>query len=52
MAKKKKATQPSSTIAVNRKSRFEYAIEQVYEGGLVLQGWEVKSLRAVKVNIV
>lgn len=51
MAKKKKDTQHSSTIAVNRKARFEYAIEKTFEAGLVLQGWEVKSLRAGKANI-
>jgi SsrA-binding protein len=51
MANKKKATQPSSTIAVNRRARFDYAIEHVYEAGLVLLGWEVKSLRAGKANI-
>ena len=39
------------TIALNRKARFEYSIEEVFEAGLVLEGWEVKSLRAGKVNI-
>lgn len=38
-------------IAINRKARFEYEIEDRYEAGLVLQGWEVKSLRAGKVQI-
>lgn len=51
MGKKKKDSQPSSTIAVNRKARFEYALEQFYEAGMVLDGWEVKSLRAGKGNI-
>ncbi len=41
----------SATIVVNRKARFEYFIEDEYEAGLVLQGWEIKSLRAGKVNL-
>ncbi|WP_218814351.1 SsrA-binding protein SmpB [Rickettsiella endosymbiont of Dermanyssus gallinae] len=40
----KKASQ-SSTIALNRRARHDYFIEQSLEAGLVLQGWEVKSLR-------
>ena len=51
MAKKSNQKQPSSTIAVNRRARFEYALEQHFEAGLVLEGWEVKSLRAGKGNI-
>lgn len=39
------------TIAENRRARFEYFIEERYEAGLVLQGWEVKSLRAGKAQI-
>ncbi len=39
-------------IAVNRKARHEYQIEKTYEAGLALQGWEVKSLRAGKAQIV
>ncbi len=41
----------SATIVVNKKARFEYFIETEYEAGLVLQGWEIKSLRAGKVNL-
>ncbi len=41
----------SSTIALNRKARFDYFVEEEMEAGLVLQGWEVKSLRAGKVNL-
>ena len=33
-------------IAENRKARFDYFIEERYEAGLALQGWEVKALRA------
>jgi SsrA-binding protein len=40
-----------STIVVNRKARFDYYLENEYEGGLALQGWEVKSLRAGKINL-
>ena len=32
-------------IADNRRARFEYHIEEEYEAGLVLEGWEVKSMR-------
>lgn len=45
------AKEDSATIVVNRKARFEYFIEDEYEAGLVLQGWEIKSLRAGKVNL-
>ena len=41
----------TSTIVVNKKARFEYFIEDEYEAGLVLEGWEVKSLRAGKINL-
>lgn len=41
----------SDTIALNRKAKHEYAIEERYEAGLVLQGWEVKSIRAGRVQI-
>lgn len=43
--------QASGTIVVNKKARFEYFIEDEYEAGLVLEGWEVKSLRSGKVNL-
>ena len=36
----------SSAIADNRKARHDYVLEQTFEAGLVLEGWEVKSLRA------
>jgi SsrA-binding protein len=41
----------SSTIALNRKAKHEYSIEDRYEAGMVLQGWEVKSIRAGKIQI-
>lgn len=52
MAKKNAKNKPgSNTIALNKKARHEYSVEQKFEAGLELQGWEVKSLRAGKVNI-
>jgi SsrA-binding protein len=38
-------------IAENRKARFDYFIEDRFEAGMVLQGWEVKSMRAGKANL-
>ncbi len=51
MAKKSKKTSHDNTIARNRRARFDYAIESNYEAGLVLEGWEVKSMRAGKVQL-
>lgn len=42
-AKKEAATKP---IALNKRARHDYAIEDRYEAGIALQGWEVKALRA------
>ena len=39
-------------VAQNRKARHDYAIEDVYEAGLVLTGTEVKSLRAGRASLV
>ena len=50
-AGKKKPGGDSATIAVNRKARFEFFIEERLEAGLVLHGWEVKSLRAGRINL-
>ncbi|MEJ8566569.1 SsrA-binding protein SmpB [Elongatibacter sediminis] len=38
------------TIAVNKRARFDYHIEERFEAGLALQGWEVKSLREGRVQ--
>jgi len=38
-------------IAVNRKARHEYEIDESYEAGVVLTGTEIKSIRAGKVNL-
>lgn len=40
-----------ATIALNRKAGFDYSFEEHYEAGIVLEGWEVKSLRAGKINL-
>lgn len=50
MSKKKPGT-TSSTIALNKKAKHEYHIEERFEAGLVLLGWEVKSLRAGKAQL-
>ena len=52
MASKKKSKKaPSATIALNKKARYDYHIEERIEAGIALQGWEVKSLREGKVQI-
>jgi SsrA-binding protein len=48
---KKKPKQQSNTIAQNRKVRHDYFIEEKFEAGLALKGWEVKSLRGGSVNL-
>lgn len=49
MSKKKKKT-PSNVIAVNKRAGYEYTFLEDFEAGLSLLGWEVKSLRQVKVQ--
>ncbi|MCJ8310779.1 MAG: SsrA-binding protein SmpB [Rhizobiaceae bacterium] len=51
MAPRKKADPSNKTVAENRKARYNYAIEDTFEAGLVLGGTEVKSLRNGKANI-
>jgi SsrA-binding protein len=48
---KKKKTSTGNTIALNKKAKFDYFLEQKYEAGLVLEGWEVKSLRAGRAQL-
>lgn len=38
----------SGTIALNKRARFEFHIDERFEAGIVLEGWEIKSLRAGK----
>ena len=47
---KEKKKSGDSTIALNKRARHEYHIDERYEAGLALQGWEVKSLRAGRIN--
>ena len=51
MSKAKDKDKAARTIAVNRKARHDYFIEETFEAGLVLEGWEVKSLRAGKAQL-
>ena len=52
MAKSKKDKKPpSSTIVLNKKARHDFSLGERFEAGLMLQGWEVKSLRAGKVQL-
>lgn len=50
MAAKDKKPAPAK-IAVNKKARFDYSIEDTFQAGLVLEGWEVKSLREGRAQI-
>ncbi len=47
-----KKSDNSSTIALNKKANHDYFIEKRYEAGVVLQGWEVKSLRDGRAQLV
>ncbi|HEX3218909.1 MAG TPA: SsrA-binding protein SmpB [Candidatus Limnocylindria bacterium] len=42
---------PEQTIALNRRARHDYAVEQTIEAGIVLTGTEIKSIRAGRVNL-
>ena len=48
---KSKSQSNVRTIATNRKASHDYHLEERYEAGLVLLGWEVKSMRANRVNL-
>lgn len=41
----------TGTIALNKRARHEYHLEDRYEAGLALQGWELKAIRAGRANI-
>ncbi len=47
---KKTKNAKSNTIALNKRARFEYFIEERLESGLSLEGWEVKALRDGRVQ--
>ena len=48
---KKKGGSAGNTIILNKKARFDFFIEERYEAGIALEGWEVKSLRAGRTQI-
>lgn len=48
---KAKSAQADKTIALNKRARHEYHLEERFEAGLVLQGWEIKAIRAGRGNM-
>src|SRR5690606_42161268 len=52
MSKQQKSQPTGGTIALNTRANHEYFIEQRFEAGIALAGWEVKSLRAGSSQIV
>ncbi|HEV7985258.1 MAG TPA: SsrA-binding protein, partial [Steroidobacteraceae bacterium] len=46
-----KSAPPERVIAENRRARYDYFIEERLEAGLVLEGWEVKSMRAGRAQL-
>lgn len=50
MSKKKDDSARDKVIAVNKRARFDYHIDERLEAGIALQGWEVKSLRDGRVS--
>ena len=40
------------TIALNKRARHEYHLEERFEAGMALQGWELKAIRAGRANVV
>jgi SsrA-binding protein len=50
MAKKQNKSS-GNTIALNKKAKFDYELHERFEAGVALLGWEVKSLRAGKVQL-
>lgn len=51
MSSAKKTKKSSGQICANKKARHEFFIEDTYEAGLELAGWEVKAIRAGKMRI-
>jgi SsrA-binding protein len=49
--RKKKSKADSQTIALNKKAKHDFFIEDRYEAGIALQGWEVKSLREGRIQL-
>lgn len=50
MTKKKDDNSRGKQIAVNKRARFDYHIDERFEAGIALQGWEVKSLRDGRIS--
>jgi SsrA-binding protein len=48
---KKNSKNPTGTIALNKKAKHEFSLIDKFEAGVQLQGWEIKSIRAGKVNL-
>ncbi|MGB1141583.1 MAG: SsrA-binding protein SmpB [Halioglobus sp.] len=48
---KKKGNKPSNVIAQNKRARFDYHLNDTFEAGVALVGWEVKSLRMGKADL-
>jgi SsrA-binding protein len=51
MSKRKTKNTGDNVIAVNKRARHDYFIEETFEAGLALEGWEVKSLRDGRAQI-
>lgn len=51
MANKKKPKSTNSSIAQNKKARHDFIIEDTFDAGIVLEGWEVKSIRDGRVQM-
>lgn len=49
--KNKKISDNSHVIALNKKAFHDYNIEDTYEAGMALEGWEVKSIRAGRLQL-
>ncbi len=47
---KSKDNKGNGNIALNKRARHQYHIDQRFEAGIALQGWELKSLRAGRIN--
>ena len=51
MSKSSKKGNTSNTIALNKRARHDYHLEQKFEAGIALQGWEVKAIRDGRVQL-
>jgi SsrA-binding protein len=51
MSRKNKNTENEHLITANKKALHDYHIEQRFEAGLVLEGWEVKSIRLGRIQL-